>query len=245
MISFFLMVYNWFNRIVKRIFMKLNRKKEIIIGISLAIIAVIIVFVTEQFFKPVYLIKSIVKVLSFVSAMVIYSISTHKKLFEVIHLRKIRRIRPLVICMLLFLVGMLVVFLIFKRFIDLNNIKQNLLQKENLTKDNCLYVFSYIVLCNSLLEESFFRGFVTGVFDNRLLGAIISSILFSLYHIGIFISWFNPIIFVLCVIGLSIVGLFLQWISEKYDSILASYMTHGCANVSINIIGFLLIMGII
>ena len=97
--------------------------------------------------------------------------------------------------MLFFFVGMTAAFFIFKRFIDLDGIRESLIAKENLTKSNCLFVFAYIILCNSFLEESFFRGFLSGIFPNKLVGTIVSAAVFSVYHIGIFVTWFNPFIF--------------------------------------------------
>ena len=74
---------------------------------------------------------------------------------------------------------------------------------------------------------------------------MISAVLFSLYHIGIFVTWFSVPLFILCVAGLAGVGLFLQWVSEKFRSIAASYVVHASANISINVIGALLIFGVI
>ena len=223
----------------------MNKKQKLSIGIALALMAVIIVFVTEQVFQPGYALKSAVKVLSFMGAILIYKVLTRQKIIDVIRLHKIKNIRPILICMLCFFVGMAIAFFVFRDFLDLQNIRQSLIDKEKLTKENCIFVFLYIIFCNSFLEESFFRGFVSGMFPNKRLGRLFSAVLFSLYHIGIFITWFNPLIFVLCIVGLTAVGLFLQWLSEKFESILASYITHACANVAINIIGALLIFEVI
>lgn len=223
----------------------MRKNKRIISRIALVLLAVAIVFVTEQVFKPGYAIKSLVKVLSFMGAILIYCVSSHQQFKKVIRLYKIKNIKPLLFCMILFFVGTASAFLIFRNYIDLQSIRQSLISKENLTKSNCLFVFGYIILCNSFLEEIFFRGFVSGLFLNKWAGRIFSAVLFSIYHIGIFITWFNPLIFVLCIVGLAVVGLFLQWLSEKNESILASYITHACANVAINIIGILLIFEVI
>lgn len=223
----------------------MNKKQKLSIGITLALMAVIIVFVTEQVFQPGYALKSAVKVLSFMGAILLYKVFTRQKYTDVIRFHKIKNIKPILICMLCFFAGMTIAFFVFRGFLDLQNIRQSLVTKEKLTKENCIFVFLYIILCNSFLEESFFRGFVSGIFPNKWLGRVFSAVLFSLYHIGIFITWFNPLIFVLCIVGLAAVGLFLQWLSEKFESILASYITHACANVAINIIGALLIFEVI
>lgn len=211
------------------------------LGALLALLAVAVVFVTEQVLKPEYALKSTIKVLSFMGVIGLYCTLFRKKFTDVIGLHKIGNGKPLLCYMLCFFVGTMAAFLIFKDFLDLPGIRQSLMSKENLTKDNCIFVFLYIIFCNSFLEEGFFRGFFSGLFSDKRLGGIISAVLFSFYHIGIFITWFSPFIFLLCLIGLAAVGLFLQWLSEKYESILASYITHACANVAIDVIGVLLI----
>lgn len=219
----------------------MKKQKEFMLGALLALLAVAVVFVTEQVLKPEYALKSTIKVLSFMGVIGLYCALFRKKFTDVIGLHKIGNGKPLLCYMLCFFVGTMAAFLIFKDFLDLPGIRQSLMSKENLTKDNCIFVFLYIIFCNSFLEESFFRGFFSGLFSDKRMGGIISAVLFSFYHIGIFITWFSPFIFLLCLIGLAAVGLFLQWLSEKYESILASYITHACANVAIDVIGVLLI----
>lgn len=223
----------------------MDKKQNFTIGIIFALLSVSIVFITEQFIQPEYTIKSLVKIMSFMSAILFYKVISRKELADIIRLHKIKNIKPILIFMICFFVGVTIAFFLFRDFLDLQSIKQSLLTKEKLTKENCIFVFLYIIFCNSFLEESFFRGFVSGIFSYNRIGRIFSAILFSFYHIGIFISWFDPFIFVLSILGLTAVGLFLQWLSEKFDSILASYITHACANVAINIIGTLLIFDLI
>ena len=68
------------------------------------------------------------------------------------------------------------------------------------------------------------------------------SLLFSIYHIGIMSSWFNPLIFILALISLMVAGVMLQYVEIRNDNLLASYMVHGCANLAINTIGTLMIL---
>ena len=49
-------------------------------------------------------------------------------------------------------------FLLTRNYLDLASIRRNLMTKERLTKENCLFVFAYIATVNSFLEEAFFRG---------------------------------------------------------------------------------------
>lgn len=219
----------------------MKRIKNLLIGLIPALLAITIVLITEQVFQPGYALKSAVKVLAFAGAIALYCVLTRRRFSDVVGLHKIKNIKVILLCMLIFFVGMAAAFLLFRGWIDLPGIRQSLMTKENLTKENCLFVFLYIIFCNSFLEECFFRGFVFGLFSDKRVGGIVSAVLFSVYHIGIFITWFNPLIFLLCLVGLAAVGLFLQWLCEKFGSVLASYMTHAGANVAIDVIGLLLI----
>ena len=219
----------------------MKRIKNLLIGLIPALLAITIVLITEQVFQPGYALKSAVKVLAFAGAIVLYCVLTRRRFSDVVGLHKIKNIKVILLCMLIFFVGMAAAFLLFRGWIDLPGIRQSLMTKENLTKENCLFVFLYIIFCNSFLEECFFRGFVFGLFSDKRVGGIVSAVLFSVYHIGIFITWFNPLIFLLCLVGLAAVGLFLQWLCEKFGSVLASFMTHAGANVAIDVIGLLLI----
>lgn len=223
----------------------LNEKQIRFLGILLSVLGVLVVFSVEQFLQPGYWIKSTVKLVIFLGTILLYSVFSGKPFSETVRLQRIQRVRPLLLCMLLFFAGTALLFVILKGQLDLQSIKQSLMQKENLTKENCIFVFLYIIFCNSFLEESFFRGFVFQLFRDKKAGAVFSAVLFSLYHVGIFVTWFNPFVFLFCIVGLTAVGLFLQWISEKFNSILAGYITHACANTVINIIGALLLWRIL
>ena len=219
--------------------------KKRAIGVLLALSAVLLVFLVEQVLQPGYWIKSLLKAAAFLGAIFAYAALGKQRFSETIRLRKLTRTKALLLCMLAFFAGVAVLFLCFRNQLDLAGIRESLMRKEGLTRQNCLPVFAYIIVCNSFLEEAFFRGFVYRLFRNKKQGALVSALLFSAYHIGIFISWFNPFLFILCLAGLAAVGLFLQWISEKYQSIAASWLIHGCANIAINTIGALLIFEVL
>lgn len=219
--------------------------KKHLIGVLLALAAVLLVFLVEQVLQPGYWIKSLLKAAAFLGAILAYAALGKQRFSETIRLRKLTKTKALLLCMLAFFAGGAVLFLCFRNQLDLAGIRESLMRKEGLTRQNCLFVFAYIIVCNSFLEEAFFRGFVFRLFRNQMLGALFSAVLFSAYHIGIFISWFSPFLFVLCLAGLAAVGLFLQWISGKYQSIAASWLIHACANIAINAVGALLIFEVL
>ena len=224
----------------------MKEKSKQIIGLLLALSAIAAVLMVEQFIKPGYALKSAAKLACFGGAIIAYSLVSGGRITEVICLRRLKKnVRPLLLAVLFCFFGMGLAFLLFRSQLDLKNIRDNLMAKENLTRENCLFVFTYIIIVNSFLEEAFFRGFIAQLLANRRLSVLLSALLFALYHIGIVSGWFNPLIFIICIAGLALVGLFLQWLAGHFGSIAASWIAHGSANIAINIIGALLIFEIL
>ncbi len=210
--------------------------------IILGILATIGMILIETVLKPDYLMKSILKVAVFGGTILLYCVFCKVKLTEALNLKKPEKAKSLFLFIGVAYVAVLVAFFVCKNFIDLSNIKENLLQKEGLTKSNCIFVFLYIILCNSFLEESFFRGFLFhGLRDNRVASYLVSSFLFAVYHIGIIDGWFDFWIMLVCILGLMLAGAFLSFVSEKYKSLFANYVVHGTANLAINTIGVYMI----
>lgn len=219
------------------------KKRNKAIVITLSLLAVGIMIFVEQHLKPGYALKSIAKVLVFAGAEFLYSVMSRTPLMEVIGLRKIRKGRILFLGAAVVYAVVLIVFFIVRGQIDINGIRESLIAKEHLTRENCLFVFTYIILVNSFLEESFFRGFIYNALkdSSKPAAAIYSAVIFALYHLGIVSGWFNPAILLLCIILLTISGLFLQSVCLHFNSLAASWFLHGFANLAINTIGVILI----
>ena len=101
----------------------------------------------------------------------------------------------------------------------------------------------YISFVNSMLEEFFFRGYAFLILKTecgRLFAYIFSSSLFAFYHVGMTSGWFNPLIYILSMLGLFIGGCIFNLLNERMLSILPSWLVHMCANFAINTIGFIL-----
>lgn len=218
----------------------MNKNSKAIISIGICACAFMIFIETKL--QPGYAIKSILKVLFFFGSIIVYCLFNKISIKELLNLKRMEKGKSLILFVLLSYFTIVVGFFIFKNLMDLNTIKQSLLQKEGLTKQNCLFVFTYIIFCNSFIEESFFRGFIFhGLKDHKLTSYLISGLLFAAYHIGIVGSWFNPLLLVICIGGLAICGMVLDYVCQRYDSLLASYLVHGVANLAINTIGVYLI----
>lgn len=222
----------------------MRKNRKIISAVVFSLTAVGVMSVFESAVQPSYWIKSFIKAICFSSAVIIYSLIYKEKISDLLNLKKKLPSRRLLIVMGLVYIGMILAYLILKNQIDLSNIRENLLKKEGVTKENFIFVFSYIIFINSFLEEAFFRGFIYNVFRNEghpLSGMIYGSLLFAVYHLGIVALWFDPLILVLCIAGLAFAGAFLQLIEIKEDNLAASWFVHGCANLAINTIGTMML----
>ena len=222
----------------------MRKNRKIISAVVLSLTAVGVMSVFESAVQPSYWIKSIIKVICFSSAVIIYSFIYKEKISDLLNFKKKLPSKKLLIVMGLVYVGMIIAYLILKDQIDLSNIRENLLKKEGVTKDNFIFVFSYIIFINSFLEEAFFRGFIYNVFRREgysLPGMIYGSLLFAFYHLGIVALWFDPLILILCIAGLAFAGAFLQVIEIREDNLIGSWFVHGCANLAINTIGTLML----
>ena len=230
--------------------MKTNKiilKEKYIILIS-SFIACISMFAIESFIATSYLIKSSIKLVVFSLPIILYTkmfgFRSIRNQFSNLKFSKLKLIFIFAICVYFFII---ILFFLLRDYIDLDVIRNNLLAKENITATNFVYVSLYISFVNSFLEELFFRGFMflsLAKSGSRRFAYLISSLAFSLYHVAIISAWFNIWIFILIIVGLMFVGYIFNYITEKLDSFLASWVVHIFANLAINTIGFMM-LGII
>ena len=137
----------------------------------------------------------------------------------------------------------LAAYFIFRSFIDLNTIKDALLKNVGVSVENFLVVALYISFVNSLLEEFFFRGYAFILLKNEVKPVIaygLSAFLFAFYHVGMTLTWFHPMIYVLAMLGLFIGGLIFNALNDRCGHIYPSWLVHMCANFAINTIGCIL-----
>ncbi len=194
--------------------------------------------------RPVYIIKSLYKIIIFAGLPLIYCAFdkevNFKEYFEIKDKKQIKFAVALGLGVYLLIQAG---YFILKGFIDLDNIAMNLENNLNVNRDNFLFVSLYISFINSLLEELFFRGFgfiTLGRFLSKRYTYIISALAFSIYHVSILANWFNIIIYALFITGLFVTGLFFNRLNDGYNNIFNSWIVHMCANFSINTIGFMM-----
>lgn len=117
------------------------------------------------------------------------------------------------------LVSMVVIgvtYMLLRDMIDWSAIRASM-EARHITEQTFLIVFLYIMFGNSLLEEYFFRGIVHYQMSSisRVGAYALSALMFSLYHITIFGTWFSGWILGLALVGLILGGVFFSWLYER------------------------------
>ncbi len=206
-----------------------------------AVIAVAIMCMVESVLQPGYVWKSAVKITMFFGSVVLfYLLYKDEKIKE--HF-KIKNKKAFGVCSIIAVltIGVIIgAYALIQDYVDPNQIKDSLLNKEKVSVDNFLYVALYISAVNSFLEEIFFRGLLflqIKKIGYRKLAYNVSAICFAVYHIGIVSGWFNIWVFFLVIGLLYAAGMILNFAAEKCDSFLGSWVIHIAANIGINAIG--------
>jgi uncharacterized protein len=215
------------------------KEKYIIIS---SLVACICLYFIEQYLGVSYVVKTLSKIIFFVIIPIIYiKIVKKSNIMEELNLRYLDKNRfklGFIFGISSFLI-VLAAYFIFKGAIDLNGIVSDLREK-NITPANFILTGLYVTLGNSLLEEFFFRGFIFLNLYNmkkEKLAYLYSSMLFGLYHIGIFKAWFNIWLILLCLVGLITVGFIFNWLNTKSNNFINSWLVHIFADSAIILIG--------
>lgn len=216
-------------------------KKAYIIVISLA--ACIILYLVEQVLAVDYITKTAVKLILFtIIPFVHIKLMKKSSVKDGLNLRRFETSTfklGLILGAASFAI-IIAAYFIFGGYIDFNGIVQELQTKSKVTSANFIFVGLYITFCNSFLEEFFFRGFIFLNLYNqgfKKLAYIYSSVLFGVYHIAIFKTWFNPLLIGLVLFGLISVGIIFDWIDTKTENFMNSWLVHILADSAIIIIG--------
>jgi len=205
-----------------------------------SVISVVILYVVEQYLEVNYLIKTVVKIGLFcVVPILLVRDFTFLKWSAV---RKSSFLLTVGVALCGFF-GILVGYHVLQSFIDPAAIVHDLTARLEISKTTFIFVAVYICLCNSFLEEFFFRGWLFQSLQKHssVAAYVVSSLLFSGYHIAIFATWFHWSISLLALVGLFMVGILFCFINEKNGSMYHSWFIHMMANVAIILIGFQLL----
>ncbi len=214
----------------------------------ITVFSVFIMSLTDGWINPGYINKSLIKILLFLLLPIIYTKFDNRiKFKDIFYFPNIKNlIKPLLIGMTIY-VGIVFVYFVLSRFIDLAAITKILNSDVGVEKDNFIKVALYISFINSFIEEFFFRGFIflnLKKLASRKFAYVFSATAFSIYHVAIMGSWFSPALFIIAMLGLFVGGLIFNYLNEKSGNIYNSWLVHMMANLAINTVG-LIMFGII
>lgn len=207
-----------------------------------SLLACICLYIVEQYLGVSYIIKTLIKILLFGGLPFIYMKFTRRvKAAEELNFSQFGK-KQLKLGLIFGLISFFVIFIaffIFKGTINFNDIVSNLRDK-NITPANFIFIGLYITFGNSFLEEFFFRGFIfLNLYNIKRvkLAYTYSSLLFGLYHIAIFKTWFSLWMIMLCLLGLIVIGFVFDWLDTKSDNFINSWIVHILADSAIILIG--------
>lgn len=215
-------------------------KKRTYIILS-AIVCTAVMILLDLLVKPPYIVKSFIKIGVFGGGLLSYMLLYKEKL-TVFRIEKRQLLKPVLLAVGTYFV-ILGGYALTKQFIDYSSITGTLTSTIGVSRENFLYVSLYISFVNSLLEELLFRGYCFLTLRKHLgqkRSAVFAALLFAVYHGGVLDGWFNIGIYVLMLALLFIAGMFFNWLDDKTDSVLSSWLPHMFANFGINTVGFLL-----
>jgi len=217
------------------IFSMLSRSHIILIY---SLIVCVLLYITENIYHPVYTIQMLQKVVSF---LVMPLILGYIWKYRVGRAGKMGR-TSVIYGVSLGLVSMVVIgvtYMLLSDMLDWSAIGASM-EARGITETTFILVFIYIMFGNSLLEEYFFRGIVhynmLGI--SRVGAYVLSALMFSLYHITIFGTWFSGWILGLALFWLIAWWVFFSWLYQKTWGIWSAWIFHIFADLMILIIGY-------
>jgi len=211
-------------------------KKNIII---ISLFACIFMFSMEQVFSTGYLSIIISKWIMFFLIPIYYLRKQEKPLKEILGLDNIKfdEIKLGLFLGITFFIVIIVSYFLFKTLIDFDLILVDL-EAKGINGRFFILVGIYICFGNSILEEFFFRGFIfLNLKKNLKFAYLYSSSIFAIYHVGIILVWFDVYIMLLALAGLTIGGLFFNYLALKSNNFLNSWLVHFFADAAIILIG--------
>lgn len=125
-------------------------------------------------------------------------------------------------------------FLVFKNYLDLEYIADNLQAVMDLNLSNLIFIGLYIIFVNSLLEEYFWRGFLFDKLTHLAtpwLAYALTGIAFSFHHVVFYYNWFSPTFFWLATIGLIGYAVIMSYVFSRYRDLYSCWLVHAMVDV--------------
>ena len=205
-------------------------------GLILALLSIVFLLWIEQGLEVSYIWKTMAKVVLF---LVIPLILFQKTKLTFLEIKKTDRtsLRIALLSGLAIMFVIIAAFILLMPTIDIDALLLDLIERAGVTASVFPFVAVYILFGNSLLEEFFFRGLLPSFFKIKFLRLIIPSLLFAVYHVAIFLPWFNLPILFLAVVGLWVGGFIFQLVNERSGTIFPSWIIHMFADVGVLLVG--------
>jgi len=200
-------------------------------------LALTLLLIIEQVLEIPYLWKTIMKILIFM-AVPLLLMKMLKFNFLRLNIAAKKSTKLAFILGILVMVSVLASFFMFQNHINIDTILYDLESRLGITSAVFPFVAIYILLGNSFLEEFFFRGLLVDMYKESYLKWVLPSFLFAIYHIAIFLPWFDWPILLTAVGGLFIGGLIFQWLNEESGTIYPSWIIHIFGDVGVLLVGF-------
>lgn len=218
------------------------KKDKLLIPLSVLLCCAVMA-VVDGVIRPHYFVKSAIKLCLFLLVPLLFA-----KQRKVSALAVLRPDKRAILTGLSLGLGTFVLILggyfLLRPYLDLSAIPEALMENGGITKEIFPFVALYIALCNSLLEEFFFRGFAYITLKKETsprFAMIFSATAFAAYHMAIMDGWLSPLLFALAIIALFGCGVFFNLLNIRRERIFASWLTHLFANLAINTIGMILL----
>ncbi len=217
-------------------------KKQSLILILVLILCISVIAYTDMIIRPGYVIKTAVKAPIFLLVPLLYS-AMLKTESPVKTLKSgtsgLKQGLILGVAIYTLIVGF---YLIINSLTDLSAIKTSLESNLGINRGNFIAIGLYVSICNSFLEEWFFRGFVfmQAKSRSRTFAYILSSLSFSIYHIAIMDGMFSLPLTALVLVALFVGGTIFNYLNEKNRNIYCSWFCHSFANAAMNTVGFMI-----
>lgn len=220
-------------------------KKSWII-MAIGIMACGVLYGIEQGFHVDYLTQSLVKIVLFlVIPLIFLGVERNERSMTLVRHQQNNKsgwLYAILLGMFSFVV-VLGAYYILRPFIDFPHIVTDLQNRLKVSRMNYLLIGAYVIFINSFLEEVFFRGFIFArLYQNglRLRAYFLSSLLFALYHVSIFQTWFAWPMMLLALFGLMVGGIIFCWLNHRTLKIHYSWIAHVFADMAIIWIGYTL-----
>ncbi len=206
------------------------------------ILASIAMALVDSIWQPGYLLKSAIKIILFLFIPLLLSFKEKLSVLDAFHFKKQALLTGVLMGITAY--GVIIgAYALLHPYLDLSGVADALESSAGVTKSNFLFVGTYIALCNSLLEEFFFRCFAfltlakTG---KKAFACLFSALFFAIYHAGMLVTMIPPLLFFLALIALFLCGLLLNYLNTRSETIWTSWLLHMGANLAINTVGMIL-----